>query len=212
MLRASANLRAAAAVRPATPATSTLPRRRSASVCTRPMKPIPKMATFSFFIIYEGRASASPLFLRIHQYFNRLLFIAEAKGGLPVRDGKPGGDQIVQPNATLGIDLHHAFPGASGIADGAGHRQLLVKDQVDRELNILSADGDLGVAPHGAKGFEASADGAGMPGTLEGHIYTHSAGVLLDGFVEAYLAYVDHGCRADTERRIQSFRVARSTG
>ena len=42
-----------------------------------------------------------------------------------------------------------------------------------------------------------------MPGTLEGHIHTHSAGVLLDRFVEAYLAYVDHGCRADTERRVQ---------
>jgi hypothetical protein len=50
-----------------------------------------------------------------------------------------------------------------------------------------------------------------MPGTLKGHIHTHSAGVLLNRFVKAYLAYIYYRCRADTERRVQAFRVSRST-
>ncbi len=37
---------------PATPVTSILPRRRNASVWTRPIKPMPKIATFNFFIAF----------------------------------------------------------------------------------------------------------------------------------------------------------------
>src|ERR1700727_1255673 len=111
---------------------------------------------------------------------------------MPVRYGKLVRDQVIQPHSTLGIDPHHALPGSSRIANGAGHGQLLVENLINRKLNVLPADGYLRIASHGTQRLQASAHRAGMPRALEGHIHPDSAGVLQNGFTEVLLPYVDN--------------------
>src|ERR1700734_3324009 len=127
---------------------------------------------------------------------------------MPVRYGKLVGDQVIQPHSTLGIDPHHALPGSSRIANGAGHGQLLIEDLINGKLNVLPADGYLRVTSHGTQRFQASAHRAGMPRALEGHIHTYTVGVLQNRFIEVLLPYVDNGGGANAERGIQPVLVS----
>src|SRR6202034_2971365 len=124
---------------------------------------------------------------------------------MPIRYGKLVGDQVIQPHSTLSIDPHHALPGSSRIANGAGHGQLLVENLINRKLNVLPADGYLRVTSHGTQRFQASAHRAGMPRALESYIHTDSAGVLQNRFTEVLLSDVDHGGGPNTQRGIQPF-------
>src|ERR1700722_2178977 len=106
---------------------------------------------------------------------------------MPVRYGKLVRDQVIQPHSTLSIDPHHALPGSSRIANGAGHGQLLIEDLINGKLNVLPADGHLRVTSHGRQRFHASAHRAGMPRALEGHSHADSVGVLENRFTEVLL-------------------------